>query len=300
MKIKTIYVLLFIFIAATLFVFLRDRSPINNGNNTDYYPKHLLLARNPNDITKCIFTKKDKTRIEFERSDSGWIITYPIITKGSKYSIDLMINAITTSLPRVSIKEFSDLSNYGLEYPNCVILLFSKNSSTPDTIQIGDKAPTSPECYFRIGSSREIILSSDISIDILDKSLFHFRNKELFDIDIGQINQLVLKSSKGDFSIEKSPEGWNWEGISAHFESGIVDGFLETLPNTLIYEFSSENIDSLAKFGLDKPKYSITLSTDKTDITIYFGNRVSDKIYARKNNLDKVLLVKSDILSIFD
>jgi hypothetical protein len=111
---------------------------------------------------------------------------------------------------------------------------------------------------------------------------------------------LVLKSSNRNFSIEKVKKGWNCEGKSAQLKSEIIDGFLETLPNTLIYEFSSENIDSLSKFGLDKPKYSITLSTDKTDITIYFGNRVSDKIYARKSNLDKVLLVKSDILSIFD
>jgi len=211
-----------------------------------------------------------------------------------------MINAITTSLPRVSIGDVSDLSSYGLEHPNCLILLFSNNSSVPDTIQIGDKAPTGPECYFRIGSSREIILSSGISLDILDKSLFHFRNKELFDTDIGQINQMEFKSSKGEFSIEKSKKGWNNKETSEHIQSEIVDGFLETLRNSLIYEFPSENIDSLAEFGLDNPKYSITLSTGIINITIYFGNRVSDKIYARKSNLDKVLLVKSDILSIFD
>ena len=300
MRIKSIYILLFIFIAATLFVFLRDRSFPTTDKNTVYRRRQLFLTNNPDSIAKCVFKKKNKTRIEFERNDSGWTITYPIITRGSRYSIDRMIEAITTSLPRFTIRDISDLSAYGLEHPECVILLFSKNSSTPDTIQIGDQAPTSPECYFRIGSSRNVILSTEISIFLLENSLFHFRNKELINIETSQIKKLSFKSSKRDFSLLKSNKKWNLEGQSVYLKKEIIDRFLETLSRSLIYEFSSENIDSLENFGLDNPIYSITISVENKDITIYFGNRVSDQIYVRKSNLDKVLLVKSDILTIFD
>ena len=300
MKIKSIYLLLFIFISASLFVFLRDRSFLSADKNAVHRQNQLLLTNNPETITKCIFKKKDKTRIEIERNNSGWTITYPIITRGSKYSIDRMIEALTTSQSRVTIKDVSDLSAYGLEHPECVILLFSKNSSTPDTVQIGDQTPTSPECYFRIGSSRNVILSTEISIFLLEKSLFHFRNKELIDIKTSQINKLIFKSSNRNFSFLKLNDKWSLEGGSGLLKRDIIDRFLETLSRSLIYEFSSENIDGLKSFGLDNPVYSISLSVENKDITIYFGDRLSDKIYVRKSTLDKVLLVKSDILTIFD
>ncbi|MDZ7859991.1 MAG: DUF4340 domain-containing protein [Candidatus Krumholzibacteriota bacterium] len=298
MKIKSVYVLLIILFISTLFVFSVYRPTGSDDNYRDQ--RRLLSTNNPLDITKLVFKKSKEKRIEIEQSNSGWIITYPIKTKGSKFSIDLMIKSVFASRLRAVFPNVQDLSLYGLEDPECQILLFSKNSSKPDTLHIGDKTPTSKECYFRINSSNDVILSPEISILLKEKTLFHFRNKKLIDIENYNINKLTFRSSKGEFTLKKSNNDWNSDDISVPLKNVSIDNFLETLPKALIYKFPSENNDNLAAFGLENPDYSITIGTLDEDITIYFGNRVSDKIYARKSNRAGVLLIKSDILTVFN
>ncbi|HMA76671.1 MAG TPA: DUF4340 domain-containing protein [Candidatus Krumholzibacteriaceae bacterium] len=300
MKIKSLYVLLIILLASTLFVFSVYRP---TGSDDNYQERwELLPTNNPQDITKFVYKKSDAERIEIEQSDSGWIITYPIKTEGSKFSIDLMIKSIISSRLRAVFYNVTDLSHYGLENPECQILLFSKISSKPDTLHIGDKTPTSDECYFRINSSNDVMLSPDIPVEFSEKTLFHLRNKMLIDIDKDNINKLTFRSSKGDFTIDKSKNSWDSDEISVPSKdvSMAENNFLESLSKALIYQFPSENNDNLEAFGLENPDYSITIETLDEEITIYFGDRLSDKIYARKSNRAGVLLIKSDILAVFN
>jgi len=295
MKSVYIYIILLIAVVAAFYYLFGD---IFTGEPARVRSGHLIDIE-PDNIQKGIYIKNDSTRIMFERSGKGWVVTHPIRTAGALNILDDLIDDISRSKIREVIEEPENLSDFGLEDPFCVIILYSDDRPSPDTIRVGARAPTSYLRYTSIGSSADVYLSSEIISETAEKTLFHFRNKKFININPHFINRMEFISGSREFAVTETDSGWKLEDTGIMARENYIQGVLQTLDRMLIYRFIPGTDRHFRNFGLDSPSYTILIDSYEKNIRFRFGDRMADMIYAARDDIDQIFLVRTDILRIF-
>ncbi len=297
---RILFAVLLIFAAVALLFMLCDEGVISPGKTPHQERIVRILDLDAGDIYKFLFISGDSTLIEIEKGRKGWVIKQPIETGGSDYSIPNLVEALTSSITVEMIAGVDDLEKFGLADPRVTIIVFSEGSLSPDTIMVGDKAPTSAMCYAIRSSSKNVLLTNEITSDILDKTLFHFRDKKFVKLDVFKADRIGFSTSGRVFRIEKRAGDWFLEGTDFPVRKRFADDYLQSLNEALIYRFVSDDSSSFKSYGLDAPSYSIAIHVAEDSVRLSFGNRVSDMIMAAKSDVEGVFLVRSDILDIFN
>lgn len=300
MRFRSVYLILILFVAVTLYIFFGTDGLITSEDERPVRSRRKILSRKAEDIERIVFVSDDSTYIDIAREGAQWYIKRPIEAKGSLYSIDNLIEALTGSITFDVIYGVKDFAQFGLEDPRVSIIVYGEGPAPPDTILVGNKAPTNTMCYTRVGTAPEVILTNEITEEILDKTLFHFRNKKLVLLDTREILKVEISSETGRLSIVKSSEGWRLAGTPFEIDGQIMEDYTQILERTLIYGFLPVDRGDYGLYGLDKRARRISLSTAKDSVEIYLGKRSSDKIYALEGKTGEVLLVGSDIAMIFN
>ncbi|MBD3179264.1 MAG: DUF4340 domain-containing protein [Candidatus Latescibacteria bacterium] len=258
-----------------------------------------LIDIEPREVSRGIYLRGDSIRIEFERSGSGWVVTEPVRTSGAINILDDMIENISSSIITEVIENPADLSEFGLDNPFCLIILYSEKRSSPDTIRVGSRAPTSSLRYSSVGSSREVYLSNEIISTTAEKTLFHFRNKKFININPDFMERLEFISDSRQFALERTDMGWNLEGTGITAREKYINGYIGTLDRMLVYRFIPASEENYQRYGLVSPRYFINLDSYQNNINFIFGKRMADMIYASRGDLEQIFLVRTDFLSIF-
>ena len=294
---KSVYlyiILLIIIVAGLLYLF----GGVFNGGPVQLRRSRLIDIE-PDDVLKGIYIRGDSTRIVFERSGKGWVVTDPVRTSGALNIIDDMIENISESRIMEVIENPADLSEFGLDKPSSVIILYQKGKEDPDTIRVGSRAPTSNLLYASTGSSGDVFLSNEIINRTAEKTLFHFRNKKFININPNYISRIEFISGSREFAITNSDMGWKLQGTGILAWEKYIDGYIKTLDRMLIYRFIPATDENLEKYGLMTPNYIINIDSYEKNIHVTFGSRMADMIHAARNDLDQIFLVKTDLLRIF-
>ena len=108
------------------------------------------------------------------------MIVHPTRTPASKSTIDSFLFQIVPGLKMEVFPAAANLGDFGFDDPFATVILSAAGSRYPDTIYVGDKTPTSSKCYIRLGSSRDVIITRELTHNVMNKNLFHLRDKNLF------------------------------------------------------------------------------------------------------------------------
>lgn len=239
-------------------------------------------------------------RIEIEKSDTGWKIISPVVTDASRATIDAILMQL---LPGQKLDSFADVGNlgdYGLDTPYAAVVFYGTGRILPDTIFVGDKTPTSPSCYVRIGSSDTVLVSREMTHNVVNKNLYHLRDKNFLHIGSEAIDSLRIEVDGRLLSFSRR-DGWWWIGdppVRTEFQ--LVESYLNTLTLAIIRGFPGEDLSDLDRFGLEHPSSTIVLFSGHREIEISFGGLFEDQVHVVRTGLDKVLLLEQKILEPFD
>ena len=118
------------------------------------------------------------------------------------------VKQIVPGYKKEVLKGVSNLEDYGLKEPFASIVIFAKDRSKPDTIFVGDKTPTSSSCYMRLGHSRDVIISTEMTRNLMNKNLYHLRDKNFLNIDSNDIDAIKIKSGKMVLKLVKKDKNW--------------------------------------------------------------------------------------------
>jgi len=299
MKFKSTWILLIILaLIASYFFFIEERSRKQKEIEKEESGK--ILPYSPEDVEKLIFHNPEGDTIEMEKVGSEWKIKSPVITKGSASTINALVKQIVPGYKKEVLKGVSNLEDYGLKEPFASIVIFAKDRSKPDTILVGDKTPTSSSCYMRLGHSRDVIISTEMTRNLMNKNLYHLRDKNFLNIDSNDIDAIKIKSGKMVLKLVKKDKNWWIEDANYRADKYKVVTYLNKLTRAIIKEFVREDKEVLGPYGLEKPKRMITLQHGSEIIDIFFGNKKNNKVYTVRSGLDKVLLLDDTMLDAFE
>ncbi len=259
-----------------------------------------LLPFPADSVQKFVLVNPDGQRIEIERAGEGWKIISPIAADGDDPTIDSFLQQAVPGKRADEMPEVSDLGAYGLERPFASLILYPRNGAA-DTLFVGDKTPTSSNSYVRLGSSKNVFISSSITHNLMNKNLYLLRDKSFVSFKSESVKAITVRNGKARIDLARAGAYWWFAAPHVRADRVKVEQYLTQLTTTIVRSYASES-DSLERYGLKNPEREITFAfargSERT--TASFGDAQGDQVYATRTGLDKVVVLEGKLLGAFD
>ena len=259
-----------------------------------------LFPYDKDGIDRFVLINPQGDRIEIVKSDTGWKIISPVVTDASRATVDAILLQLLPGRKLDSFADVGNLGDYGLDTPFATAVFHGTNRMLADTIFVGDKTPMSPSCYVRIGSSDTVLVSREMTHNVLNKNLYHLRDKNFLHIGSEAIDSLRIEGD-GRLLAFSQMDGLWWTGDPpVRVDRPLMGNYLSTLTLAIVRGFPAEDLSDLDRFGLARPSRKITLYCGHREIEISFGGLFEDQVHVVRTGLDKVLLLEQNVLEPFD
>jgi len=269
-----------------------------------------LLYISPVEFASVSVKHKDSdinVKVDMTISANGsYIYTYSGNDKATGgYSQNLMdeyVSELSSFLGCVLVAEKGNLSEYGLDQPSYTVTI-TKNDGSTSTILIGDLSPNNEKCYVCSAGS-----SAVYSINARKRQYASFTAKDFLDRKVADISLSALESVRferrndsldlfANCSYDDSSESAAFK-FTKPFEVDSSTNFqrlIENICNLEAYGYEDSSSENLAKFGLSKPSYTVTLRTKNASVfTFDFSSVASGYYYGRLNGSGKIFKVSSN------
>ncbi len=260
------------------------------------------------------FAIKSKAgELEAEKKNEHWDLVRPIHARGDDQKIGDLIAQITTAqIQQFVADDKGDLNVYGLTDPKGSIMIFGENDKAGQTLQIGSSLPDkSKEQIYARFTPRGFVYALPKKIEsILDYKPNDLRDRHLARIDRNNLDRLTIEpAGKPPIILARKDESWtiaSQKNVAANSED--VGRLIDTLAAEQVTKFVEDVASNLPKYGLDKPALQLVFSSfasentaetkagDRPFLTIAFGAKEGDTVYARIGDEPFVLAVRSNLL----
>jgi len=152
----------------------------------------------------------------------------------------------------------------------------------------------------RDDETRVVLIPSSLK-SLMEKSLFDFREKNIFKYETDDVKSVKLRAKKARWEASKKEEEWFFKSpVNALAQSSKIDDILSSLSGLKAKEFVSEEKkkDDVKKYGLDRPEYEITLGIPLENQEVTFSlHKEEDKLYATTSLSSKIAEAEDSLLS---
>ena len=299
MRFKSTWVLLAVLILIGAYFFLVDEK-IRVTRDRERHDSKNMLPYGRTEIDRFVLVNPYGDRIELEREGTEWVIVSPVRTDAAQSTIYALLTQLLPGHKSEMFVGVTDFQLYGLEDPYATLIFHPAESDRPDTLFVGDITPTSTSCYVRIGVSDTVLIVYEITHDVVNKNLYHLRDKNFFYIPSSTIDSFEIVEGGDSRMLSRMATGWRMNESGIWAEDIIVESYLTDLTLAIIRGFAREDMDSLGAYGLDPPRGEISIFQADEKIRISFGIRKEDQVYATRTGIDRVLLLEGKLLAALD
>lgn len=256
-------------------------------------------------------TASDVTRVEVKRPKDGFVL----VRRGDDWMFEAprrfranptqVQNWLTGLLDNATVSQVvegrPDESVSGLGRPALEVVLTARGGETR-TLQVGkDFRPPGQTGTGNVYYARELrdgrifMLGSFTVDDIRNKKIDDLRDKRLLVFESEKaVRKISIRRAAGVTETERRGED-RWELVQpfrAPAEKFDVENLVSQLKTAEAESFAAENVTDLAKYGLDRPRLTVTVTDNRGTHTVLFGKAQKDgKVFALREGETDVLLV---------
>ncbi len=295
----TTWILIAALVAIVGYFFLVDEK--NRARNVAEHKLNTKLFRyRPEDVERFILVNPKGERIEVARSGSGWKVVSPVEAPGAGPEISSFIDQIVPGRRSSELENVRDFADYGLDKPFATLIVYRAGDAAPDTLFVGDKTPAGSNCYLRLGSSRSVLISNDVTRNVTNKGLFHLRDKNFLPEGSQSLDAVEISAGSKRIRLVKEKGYWWFAAPRVRANRLVIEAYLSRLTDAVIHEFVREDIEDLAPYGLAFPSGKLVLAAGEETVTIAFGNKKEYLVDVVRTGLDKVVAIEATLLEPFE
>jgi hypothetical protein len=258
--------------------------------------RKLIDVPNTKDVRKLTLIRPSGT-LEAQRASSDtWEMTQPFRAPTDKTNTETLIDQLRlgTSVSFVE-DDAKDLAKYGLDKPRLVAQLTDGRGT--HGVRFG-KAAKDHKVYAAREGENQVVTVEETSYGGFDKTAADLRDLRLMTLDIDKVNTLEIRNPHGSSRLQRVGK-LDWELVDPNGKkpqkanTETVERILSSL-RASAYRHVEEAPKDLAKYGLDKPRITVTLSDGAGSSQIVtLGKTNPEGDYYTKGVPDAVFTVKS-------
>lgn len=301
MKIKTTLILLAVFAVLLGLVLYFDSAGVKKRAADE--KTQTLISLTAGDVLKVSLVRNGETLI-LERDAAGpWRLTSPLQAAADDSEANAVVDALASlRLERVVEKEAKDPAAY--EIPKTEVSLWVKGQDAPVRLLVGMENPLDKSLFAKRADDPRIVLLPSSLKSSLDKTVFDFRQKDIFKFAAADVKELRVRAKNVAWRAARDESGWMFrEPVAARAAGSLLDTLLDSLAGLRAKAFVAESktVASLKSFGLDKPEYEVGLSLPAAGQEIVFTlHREGEASYATTSQSTKIITFEGTLLADLD
>lgn len=312
MKLKTTIILLIVAAIGISYVFLYERKQLPHEEWERLQKK--VIPDFKSSMIKKIELNNESGKIVMEKTgDDYWYIVEPQKLRADNSEVNSILSEFefmnkVGSFKKEGDKPF-DLKDYGLDVPKTSITMFTNIPAKADKIQVtgprdkytvfvGQKLAAGDNVYIKLDTSEEVVVVPGTLHDKVVKNVLDLRSKWVFTFDKEAVDSLQIKTN--EFNVVCNRKGSFWrlvEPINDLADLEKIKEIIGKLKNLQIdrADFLPESVE-LAKYGLDNPRYTVTINEKGSSQSVVFGHSLDNKVYVKRTDEPTIFFLKDPVL----
>ena len=251
-------------------------------------------------VERLITLEKEATPADDEEETSVWYLLEPVAALADDRNVaELLSDLASIESERVVARTSQvDLKDYGLDEP-FVEVRFATDDGEEHGLAFGAETPTGFNRYAkRMGDDDVLVVSSYLS-DNFDKSAWELRDKAVFRLEDPQTRTISVDTPETAYVLDRSDGVWRLAKpfraiVETYRASSLSSRFREAEWEELV----AESADDLSPYGLDAPRYRLSLEPEAgSSATLLVGEAVEKSdYYAKTAERPQVFLLASDLV----
>lgn len=277
---KTKHTLILLVLAASAFAyvwFVEKSRPTSDAAREN---AGLVCEFERNDID-AITIRNATGIIELRKRDGHWFMDAPVKDRADELAITQLFTTCEKLRSDTSLGDTKENRDKWKEWgvtKGDTAVKFS-GAKIAQEIIVGKDTVYDGKNYARAEGSKVVhVIRSTLKND-LGKNTDFYRDKRLADLTPAQVSRLVIKSSKGEFELEKKGSHWSLvRPLKARADDQKITDLIASATTARIEEFVSEAKD-LGSFGLTEPRATLTFTAEgvKEPVVLQIGAAKQEK-----------------------
>ncbi len=295
MKFKTTFILLVLFAVLLGGVYFFESRSKNRKDS-----EGRLVNLESSDIQEITLARENET-ISFRKNENDdWMITQPLEARADNFEVNRLAGDFSElKIERVVEEEAKDPAVY--EIPRITVRLITKSQGDPTVILLGAVNPLDKTVFAKRNDDPRVVLVPSSLGSILEKKVFDFRKKDIFNFETTAVERFRLKAENFHLEAEKREDEWFLTApVASLAVTGKISGLLNALSNLRAREFISEDrtAEETRRYRLDRPDFEIELELPSSDQKFAFIlNKNDETVYASTSLSTKIVSTEDSILT---
>ncbi|MBF6569037.1 MAG: DUF4340 domain-containing protein [Candidatus Binataceae bacterium] len=271
-------------------------------------PPPTLVSFDPKDVTAIDLKYPDREILLARQKGGDWQIVKPLQAKADPAVINTLTEAISSCEIKDTVEQKPEnLAPFGLKDPRATVIVTVKGKGALPAIEVGRKTPVGASAYAKVAGNPAVVLVNESFPSDVTKTANDFRDRQLLNFKVDQVQQFVI-DHPGGATIDLTRDGDRWRIVKPQpYEADptTVLSALSSLADLKAADFVVDNASNLAEYGLDHPRFTITVRTGKQGQSqeLKFGNDMvggRDGIYIQIAGQPSVFTITKESLNGFD
>jgi hypothetical protein len=215
---------------------------------------------------------KFKTKMAFKKADGVWRLTEPMDVAADDYEVGRLLRAAVEGRCRQTIepgkKGQPDLKALGLEPPAYRLVLATaakgKEEARTITVAVGRLSALGEGLYVRVGDAAKVdVLERPELLERARDKVNAYRSRELPAVGREDVVRIDLAGEKGNATLDLADkEKGRWvmsQPMAARVDPDAASALVRAALGLSAKDFIEDNPKDLARYGLDKPRLTVTL-----------------------------------------
>ncbi len=224
-----------------------------------------LVTRSLKNVASLHYVRDDVEIVLEHDAETGWQFKKPAYDDIDQFAVSAFISVLKSITGTAVLGE--PLTEFALDTPAVSIEFGFDDASEPSRVLVASAGPMTDKLYALQDTGNATVVSG-YTLEMLTVDVFNFRNKLLFDFDTAEVVSVEMSIDNTDFVFKKSrnrwlvmkPENKVWESRSD------LMAMLSALAGTQAIAIEAETLPAdKAKYGLDTPRLSVTVTTQDED-----------------------------------
>jgi hypothetical protein len=234
------------------------------------------------------------------KAGEKWQITSPLAADADEGVVTGITRGISSlEVGRVIAEDAIGLEQYGLEPPKVEVTVKASGDRAVMHLHMGDKTAAGDHLYAMANSDRKVFLVPAVADATFNKSTWDLRDKRVLRFDRVGVESVEIVAPRHIVRLARRDLEWDLtRPLQTEADFGVVSELLSKLATSQMASLTEAESVNLARYGLVKPLYRVTVDAGGSRTTLDVGSPADAATsYARDHSRSGVFTIEQSLVA---